>query len=63
MAKRLVRAKYKIKAANILWGSKTPITLVTCGFGRVGRRPETGQSRPLEGPPGAPAREPNVDEV
>jgi hypothetical protein len=46
-----------------LKGSETPITPVTCGFARAGRRPETGQSNPLEGPRGAPAPEPNVDEA
>jgi len=37
---------------HYLLGSETPITPVTCGFGRAGRRRETGQSRPLEGPAG-----------
>jgi hypothetical protein len=44
-------------------GQKLRSPPVTCGFARADRRPETGQSRPLEGLRGAPARESNEDEV
>ncbi|HEV8682088.1 MAG TPA: helix-turn-helix transcriptional regulator [Actinomycetota bacterium] len=39
-----------------LWGSKTPITLVTCGFGRAGRQSDRCESL-LEGPTELPCRQ------
>ena len=36
--------RIQTRGLKALWGSKTPITLVTCGFGRAGRQSDRCES-------------------